>query len=204
MHDKRIFASSTARNRGPILDVLRDILPAKGLALEIASGAGEHVVFFAAAFPHVTFCPSDPNAEARQSIAAWIAAAGVANVHAPLDLDVERIPWPIGAADAMICINMIHISPWSATETLFEGARRTLPEKAPLYLYGPYRRGGAHTAPSNAEFDASLRARNANWGVRELEAVAEVAHGKGFGDPHIVEMPANNLSVIFRRSAAAA
>jgi len=147
VNDKRLFASSTARNRAPILDVLRDILPAKGLALEIASGAGEHVVFFAAAFPHVTFCPSDPSAEARESIAAWIAAAGVANVHAPLDLDVERIPWPIGAADAMICINMIHISPWSATETLFEGARRTLPEKsATLFIWSIQAGRGAYRA----------------------------------------------------------
>jgi hypothetical protein len=104
----------------------------------------------------------------------------------------------------MICINMIHISPWRATEALFEGARGTLPENAPLYLYGPYRRGGAHTAPSNAEFDASLRARNASWGVRDLDEVAEVARGKGFGDPQVVEMPANNLSVIFRRNPEAA
>ncbi|MGJ0395876.1 MAG: DUF938 domain-containing protein [Methylocystis sp.] len=204
MNDKRLFASSTARNRGPILDVLREILPTTGLALEIASGAGEHVAYFAADFPHVTFCPSDPSAEARESIAAWIAAAGAANIRAPLALDVERFPWPIGAADAMICINMIHISPWRATEALFEGARGTLPENAPLYLYGPYRRGGAHTAPSNAEFDASLRARNASWGVRDLDEVAEVARGKGFGDPQVVEMPANNLSVIFRRNPEAA
>ncbi len=204
MNDKRIFASSTARNRGPIVDVLREILPAKGLVLEIASGAGEHVAFFAAAFPHMTFCPSDPSAEARESIAAWIAAAGVANVRAPLALDVQRFPWPISAADAMICINMIHISPWRATESLFEGARWTLPASAPLYLYGPYRRGDAHTAPSNAEFDASLRARNADWGVRDLEKVAELGRRKGFGDPQVVEMPANNLSVIFRRSAEAA
>jgi hypothetical protein len=204
MNDKRIFASSTARNRGPIQDVLREILPTTGLALEIASGAGEHVTFFAAEFPDLTFYPSDPSAEARESIAAWIAASGAANVRAPLTLDVQKFPWPIGAADAMICINMIHISPWRATETLFEGARRTLPANAPLYLYGPYRRGGAHTAPSNAEFDASLRARNANWGVRDLEEVAELARGQGFGDPQVVEMPANNLSVIFRRGSEAA
>ncbi|MGD9658989.1 MAG: DUF938 domain-containing protein [Methylocystis sp.] len=204
MNDKRLFAPSTARNREPILEVLREILPAKGLALEIASGAGEHVTFFAAAFPDLTFCPSDLSAEARESIAAWIAAAGIANVRAPLALDVERLPWPIDAADVVICINMIHISPWRATESLFEGARRTLPENAPLYLYGPYTRGGAHTAPSNAAFDASLRARNADWGVRDLEEIAEVARRKGFGNPQVVEMPANNLSVIFRRSSQAA
>ncbi|TLG79177.1 DUF938 domain-containing protein [Methylocystis sp. B8] len=200
MNDKRIFAPSTARNREPILGVLRNVLPAKGLTLEIASGAGEHVTFFAANFTQLTFCPSDPSPEARESISAWIAASGVANAPAPLALDVEESPWPISAADAIICINMTHISPWSATEALFAGAGRTLPARAPLYLYGPYRRGGAHSAPSNAEFDASLRARNAAWGVRDIEDVAACAREKGFGEPQIVDMPANNLSVIFRRT----
>jgi SAM-dependent methyltransferase len=199
MNDKRLFAPSTARNRQPILDVLRNILPAQGLALEIASGAGEHVTFFAEHLPQLTFHPSDPSAEARESIAAWIAARGAGNVLAPLALDVEALPWPVGAADAIICINMIHISPWSATQALFEGAGRALPAGAPLYLYGPYRRGGAHTAHSNAEFDASLRARNPEWGIRDLDEVAEVAREKGFGEPQVVEMPANNLSVVFRR-----
>jgi SAM-dependent methyltransferase len=199
MNDKRLFAPSTARNRQPILDVLRNILPAQGLALEIASGAGEHVTFFAEHLPQLTFHPSDPSAEARESIAAWIAASGAGNVLAPLALDVEALPWPVGAADAIICINMIHISPWSATQALFEGAGRALPAGAPLYLYGPYRRGGAHTAHSNAEFDASLRARNPAWGIRDLDEVAEVAREKGFGEPQVVEMPANNLSVVFRR-----
>jgi len=199
MNDKRLFAPSTARNRGPILDVLRNVLPAKGVALEIASGAGEHVTFFAQHLPGVTFCPSDPNAEARESISAWIASTRLANVNAPLALNVEEFPWPINAADAIICINMTHISPWSATEALFEGGVRTLSAGAPLYLYGPYKRGGAHTAPSNAEFDASLRARNAAWGIRDLEDVAARAREKGFGEPQIVDMPAHNLSVIFRR-----
>lgn len=200
MNDKRIFAPSTARNREPILAILRSILPEKGLVLEIASGAGEHVTFFAANFPQLTFCPSDPSAEARESISAWIAATGVANVLAPLALDVEEIPWSIDAAEAIICINMTHISPWSATEALFKGAGRTLPPGAPLYLYGPYRRDGGHTAPSNAEFDASLRARNAAWGIRNIEDAAACAREKGFGEPQIVDMPANNLSVIFRHT----
>ncbi len=199
MNDKRLFAPSTARNRGPILDVLRNVLPAKGVALEIASGAGEHVTFFAQHLPGLTFCPSDPNAEARESISAWIASTRLANVDAPLALNVEEFPWPISAADAIICINMTHISPWSATEALFEGGSRALREGAPLYLYGPYRCGGAHTALSNAEFDASLRARNAAWGIRDLDDVAACAREKGFGEPQVVEMPANNLSVIFRR-----
>ncbi|PPD03600.1 MAG: SAM-dependent methyltransferase, partial [Methylocystis sp.] len=183
MNDKRLFAPSTARNRGPILDVLRNVLPAKGVALEIASGAGEHVTFFAEHMSGLTFCPSDPNAEARESISAWIAFTRLANVKAPLALNVEEFPWPINAADAIICINMTHISPWSATEALFEGGVRTLSAGAPLYLYGPYKRGGAHTAPSNAEFDASLRARNAAWGIRDLEDVAACARAKGFGEP---------------------
>ncbi len=199
MNDKRLFAPSTARNRGPILDVLRNVLPAKGVALEIASGAGEHVTFFAQHLPGLTFCPSDPNAEARESISAWIASTRLANVDAPLALNVEEFPWPISAADAIICINMTHISPWSATEALFEGGSRALRKGAPLYLYGPYRCGGAHTALSNAEFDGSLRARDAAWGIRDLDDVAACAREKGFGEPQVVEMPANNLSVIFRR-----
>ncbi|MFA6207139.1 MAG: DUF938 domain-containing protein [Methylocystis sp.] len=199
MNDKRLFAPWTARNRGPILDVLRNVLPAKGVALEIASGAGEHVTFFAQHLPGLTFCPSDPNAEARESISAWIASTRLANVDAPLALNVEEFPWPISAADAIICINMTHISPWSATEALFEGGSRALREGAPLYLYGPYRCGGAHTALSNAEFDGSLRARDAAWGIRDLDDVAACAREKGFGEPQVVEMPANNLSVIFRR-----
>lgn len=199
MNDKRLFAPSTARNRGPILDVLRNVLPAKGVALEIASGAGEHVTFFAQHLPGLTFCPSDPNTEARESISAWIAFSRLANVDAPLTLNVEEFPWPIRLADAIICINMTHISPWRATEALFEGGVRTLSAGAPLYLYGPYKRGGAHTAPSNAEFDASLRARNAAWGIRDLEDVVACARAKGFGEPQIVDMPAHNLSVIFRR-----
>ncbi|HEY8124652.1 MAG TPA: DUF938 domain-containing protein [Methylocystis sp.] len=117
----------------------------------------------------------------------------------PLALNVEEFPWPISAADAIICINMIHISPWSATEALLSGGVRTLSAGAPLYLYGPYRRGGAHTASSNAEFDASLRARDAAWGIRDLEDVVACAREKGFGAPQIVDMPANNLSVIFYR-----
>ena len=201
MNDSRLFSSATARNRGPILDVLRAVLPTKGLVLEIASGAGEHVVHFAAHLPTLTFCPSDPNAEARESALAWTAFSGVTNVMAPLALDAARTPWPIAQADALICINMIHISPWSATKGLFNGARAILPVGAPLYLYGPYKRGGAHTAPSNAEFDLSLRARNDSWGVRNLEEVADCAARNGFAGPEIIEMPANNLSLIFRLSS---
>jgi hypothetical protein len=199
MTDSRLFAPAAARNRGPILDVLREILPGEGLVLEIASGTGEHVAHFATHLPRLTFQPSDPGAEARASIAAWIASTGAKNILPPLALDAAATPWPIAKADAIVCINMIHISPWAATEGLFAGARSLLPQGAPLYLYGPYKRGGAHTAPSNVAFDESLRAQNPAWGVRDLETVAAYAANSGFSAPQIFEMPANNLSVVFRR-----
>ena len=199
METDRLSAPAVARNRDPILDVLRGVLPASGVVLEIASGSGEHAIHFARNLPQLTFQPSDPNGEARASIAAWSAAEGLANVAAPLRIDAASANWPIDRADAVLCINMIHISPWAATLGLFAGARRLLPEGAPLYLYGPYKRGGAHTAPSNAAFDDWLRAQDVAWGVRDLEAVAEAAGQNGFGPPQVVEMPANNLSVVFRR-----
>jgi hypothetical protein len=199
MIDKRIYAPATQRNRDVILDVLRKILPPSGLVLEIASGSGEHDVHFAQSLPRLTFQPTDPTQDALASIAAWIAAAQVANVLAPLRLDVTAQPWPVQSADAVLCINMIHISPWGATIGLMRGAAKILPPGAPLYLYGPYRRGGAHTAPSNADFDASLKARDPAWGVRDLEAVAAAAQAAGFTAPEITQMPANNLSLVFRR-----
>ncbi|PWB83734.1 MAG: SAM-dependent methyltransferase [Methylocystaceae bacterium] len=197
--DMRLYAPAAARNREPILDVLRAVLPPDGLALEIASGTGEHIVHFATYLPTLTFRPSDPDARARTSVAAWSASVGVTNVLAPLDIDAAQRPWPIARADAVICINMVHISPWVATEGLFDGAAGILSPGAPLFLYGPYKRNGAHTARSNAEFDASLGAQNASWGVRDLEIVADCAAARGFSGPDIVEMPANNLSLIFRR-----
>lgn len=203
MTDKRIFAPAAARNRGPILDVLRQVLPAQGLVLEIASGSGEHVVHFATALPGLTFQPTDLSADAQASVAAWIAETGLANVRPPLRLDVTEPLWPVERADAILCANMIHISPWRATEGLFAAARAILPPGAPLFLYGPYKRDGRHTAPSNADFDASLRARDPEWGVRDLEAVAALAADNGFAGPDVYEMPANNLSVVFRRAAAA-
>jgi hypothetical protein len=203
MKDQRLFAPATIRNRGPILDVLRTVLPPEGLVLEIASGSGEHVVHFATHMPALKFLPSDPSAEARGSIAAWIAASGVQNVLTPLALDAAAPSWPIARADAIVCVNMVHISPWAATVGLFALARAILPAGAPLYLYGPYKRNGAHTSPSNAAFDASLRLQDASWGVRDLEAVVAIGAEKGFGEPQIIEMPANNLSLIFRRRPAA-
>jgi hypothetical protein len=199
MGDDRQHAPATLRNRDFILDVLRDVLPTTGVILEIASGSGEHVVHFAKCFPRLVFQPSDPDPDARFSIAAWTKAAGVLNVHASNALDVSEPVWPIASADGIICINMVHISPWEATLGLMRGAAAILSSGAPLYLYGPYLREGIATAPSNQAFDRSLRDRNPNWGLRDLEAVAAMAQFAGFSAPVITEMPANNLSVVFRR-----
>ncbi len=199
MNDNRLFSAAAARNRGPILDVLRAVLPKQGLVLEVASGSGEHAVHFAAELPMLTFAPSDASPKARDSIAAWIAYSGAGNVRPPLALDAASASWPIEHADAVLCINMVHISPWAATAGLFDNASKILPAGAPLYLYGPYKRDRAHIAPSNAEFDAGLRAQNPSWGVRDLETVADLGRQAGFEGPEIVEMPANNLSLIFRR-----
>ncbi len=154
-HDPRIYRPYVARNRDPILDVLRRVLPGQGLVLEVASGSGEHAAYFAAHLPALTWQPSDPDPEALASIAAHRAAAGTPNLLAPLQLDVSAPRWPVERADAMICNNMIHISPWSASEGLMAGAARTLPPGGVLYLYGPYKIDGRHTAPSNAAFDAN-------------------------------------------------
>jgi SAM-dependent methyltransferase len=198
--DARLYAPATARNREPILQVLRSHLPARGLVLDVASGSGEHVAHFSPAFPDLVFQPSDPDPRARASIDAWTAALRLVNVRPSISLDASAPEWPIAAANAVLCINMIHISPWSAAQGLVRGAARLLPAGGMLYLYGPYRRGGQHTAPSNAAFDQSLRARNPDWGVRDLEAVAELAAAHGFGPPAIEQMPANNLSLIFTRT----
>ena len=196
--DRRLFAPAAARNREPILAVLRRHLPAHGLVLEIASGSGEHTVHFAAALPQLDFQPSDPDPEARASIDAWRAFTALKNVRPALALDVTREPWLVEKAAAALCINMVHVSPWRATEALVRGAARVLPPTGVLYLYGPYRRDGVHTAPSNAAFDASLRARDPEWGVRDLEAVAALAAAHGFAEPIVEPMPANNVSLVFR------
>lgn len=203
MADHRLYAPATERNRDPILAVLRGVLPPRGTVLEIASGSGEHVVYFAQNFPNLAFQPSDPSPDSAQSIAAWIAATRVGNVRAPVILDTTQLSWPVKAADAILCINMIHIAPWSAAEGLFAGAASLLAPGAPLYLYGPYKRDGAHTAPSNVDFDRGLRERNPAWGVRDLDDVASLARKNGFSAPTITAMPANNLSVVFRRSGPA-
>lgn len=196
----RRHAPATARNRQPILEVLQSRLPASGLVLEVASGSGEHIIYFAAALPHLVFQASDPTDDARASIDDWIAESGLANVRPAVTLDAEAPTWPIEQAAAVLCCNMIHIAPWSAAIGLITGAGRLLPAGGLLYLYGPYRRGGQHTAPSNEAFDGDLRRRNPSWGVRDLEAVTELAAAHGFAAPEIIEMPANNLSLAFRRA----
>jgi len=190
-------APATERNRGPILDVLRGVLPARGLVLEIASGTGEHAAYFAEHLPRVTWQPSDAGDLA--SIAAWREWAGLENLLEPLPLDVTTRPWPLERADALFCANMIHISPWRTCEGLFAGASGLLPPGAPLVLYGPFLRDGAPTAPSNAAFDADLRARDPEWGIRRLADVERVAGECGFAREALTEMPANNLTVTFRR-----
>jgi hypothetical protein len=197
--DRRLYFPHVARNREPILEILQRVLPRQGLVLEIASGGGEHAAYFASNLPGLRWQPTDANSEMFESIAAHRAAAGVANLLPPLHLDVTSEQWPVERADAMVCCNMIHISPWAATEGLIAGAGRTLPRGRPLYLYGPYKIDGRHTAPSNQDFDARLRAQNPLWGVRDLTEVSRLAERHGLALAETVPMPANNLSVIFRR-----
>jgi SAM-dependent methyltransferase len=199
MKDPRLYAPAVARNRDAIVEVLRRVLPARGHVLEIASGTGEHVVHFAEAFPRLTFQPSDVNANARASIDAWVAKKRLANVRPAVFLDATAAPRPVCRADAILCINMIHISPWTATEGLFHQAYELLEPGGLLYLYGPFFRDGVETAPSNLAFDASLRAQDPQWGLRDLASVAAVARANDFSLGETVDMPANNLSVIFRR-----
>jgi hypothetical protein len=187
------------RNKRPILERLRELLPEHGVVLEIASGTGQHATFFAAALPTLIWQPTDPDATLRQSIRGRTAAAALANIRAPLELDTTARVWPVERADAVVCINMIHIAPWAATLGLFAGAESLLDAGAPLVLYGPFMREGRHTAPSNAAFDASLKARDSSWGVRDLETVGEVAARHGFDLERVFEMPANNLLVAYRR-----
>ncbi|EFH13528.1 DUF938 domain-containing protein [Teichococcus cervicalis] len=198
--DARYSAPAALRNRDPILAVLRDVLPPAGLLLEIASGSGEHALHWARHLPGWTIQPSDADPAARASTDAWAAGAGLDNLRPALPLDAAAADWPVARADAVLCVNMIHIAPWPATPGLLRGAARCLAPGAPLILYGPFRRAGQALEPSNAEFDASLRQRHPEWGLRVLEEVAAEAARAGFGPPATVAMPANNLSVIFRRA----
>ena len=195
----RRFAPSAARNRDPILEVLRHHVPRSGLVLEIASGTGEHAVHFAQHLgPELVFQPTDPSEDALSSIDAWVKHAELPNLQAPVKFDVTDDTWPVEKASAVLCINMIHIAPWDAAAGLISGAGSILEPGGLLIFYGPYKRGGVHTAPSNEAFDLDLRARNPLWGVRDLEDVTKLAASHGFGAPIIEQMPANNLTVIFK------
>ncbi|HYC74594.1 DUF938 domain-containing protein [Brevundimonas sp.] len=198
-----LASPAAARNREPILQVLKAHLPARGRVLEIAAGSGEHAVAFASALPGLEWTPSDPSAEARTSIAAWAGVAGLPNLRPPLALDMlDEASWPKGPFNAVVCINMIHISPWAATEGLMKLAGRVLPVGGLLATYGPYLEAEVPLAPSNAAFDGSLRARNPDWGLRDRDEVAAAAKAEGLALTRRVGMPANNLMLLFRRVTA--
>lgn len=198
--DGRLDYPATGRNRDAILDVLKRVLPGRGMVLEIGSGTGQHAAYFAPNLPALTWQTSDPDAGARRSIAAWIEAEAV-SMPPPLAIDATDQIWAAIGVTAVVSINMIHIAPWASCLGLIRNAGTTLPEGGILYLYGPFQVGGVHTATSNAEFDLSLRSQNPEWGVRNLDDVAELALEHGFQLAETVRMPANNLSVIFHRKA---
>ncbi len=200
LHDARLISPAVFRNRLAILKVLQAALPPIGSVLEIASGSGEHITYFAGRLPALDWQPSDPSPAARASIAAWTAAERLANVRPPLELDASARPWPVSAVDAILAINMIHISPWAATQGLLQEAGRLLPQGGLLYLYGPFLQAGVPLAPSNVAFDADLRDRNLAWGLRDLAAIAAEAALSGLMLETVLPMPANNLSVIVRRT----
>ena len=195
--DARLYAPSALRNRGPILEAISPHLPIAGLVLEIASGTGEHVAYFSAARPGLLWQPTDPEPDRRASIDAW--TAGLPNVRPACPLDAASAEWTVAHADVVLCINMVHISPWSASEGLFSGASRILSPGGLVALYGPYRRQDGPMQPGNTAFDADLRDRNPEWGLRTVEAVSHLARSCGFGPPDIVAMPSDNLTLLFRR-----
>lgn len=197
--DPRRCYAAVPRNRAFILEVLKRVLPTEARVLEIASGSGEHGVFMARALPGITWMPTDGSAELLPSIEAWRTSEGLTNLHSPQLLNVLSDTWPVAQADAVVNINMIHVAPWEACDALLRGASRLLPKGGLLYMYGPYKRFGQHTAPSNASFDRTVRKRDNSWGVRNLEDVQRLARSYSLRLEEIVPMPANNLSVIYRR-----
>lgn len=198
--DKRLSSPSFPRNREPIAAILAQLLPPSGSILELASGSGEHVIYFARRFAQLTWQPSDPEPAARASIAQRRLEADLANLREPLDIDAAGPHWPDAPFDVVVCINMLHIAPWTAAEGLMAGAGQVLRQDGGLYLYGPFLRQGLTTAPSNLAFDRSLRERNPDWGLRDLDAVAALAEAHGLELRQVVEMPANNLSVWFEKA----
>lgn len=198
--DPRRNAPACERNRDPILAVLTEVLPREGRLLEVASGTGQHAAYFAPSFPSLRWQPTEYDGGALASIDAWAAASGAANIEPALVLDVTAEPWPFGTLDAVFNANMIHISPWRTCEALMAGCGRHLRSGGRLVVYGPYKIGGAHTAPSNVDFEAWLKGQDANWGVRDLEAVEDVARAAGLLLQRRVEMPANNQTLVFERA----
>lgn len=195
----RRHAPAAARNVDPISAVLAEWLPSSGTVLELASGTGEHVVAFARRFPHLQWQPSDVHPEALGSIAAWIEAEGGPNIAPPLLLDAAADPWPLASAEAVLAINMVHISPWQSALGLLDGASRVLRPGAPLILYGPWIEDGVETAPSNLAFDADLRTRDSRWGLRRVEDFADQSAARSLDLVERRVMPANNLMLLFRR-----
>ena len=197
---KRRSAPAALRNREPIAAVLREWLPQGGLVLEVASGTGEHAAFFAELFPQLEWQPSDVHPDALASIAAWRAEAGLPNLREPIVIDAGEPDWPIEAADAVLSINMVHISPWASALGLIDGASRLLGPGAPLILYGPWLKADVPTAPSNAAVDAYLRRRDPEWGLREVEDFAQAAAARGFELAEVRPMPANNMMLLLRQT----
>jgi hypothetical protein len=202
--DSRLYHAHVGRNRDPILDVLRRVLPVEGLVLEVASGSGEQAAYFAQRLPSILWQPTDGDLRLLASIAGHRRAAGVPNLLSPLCLDAASERWPVERADALVCINMIHITPWTVSEGLMAGAQRTLSVGDILYLYGPFRIDGRHRAQSNEDFDLWLQRQNAAWGIRDVADVTDLATRHGLALVEIVSMPANNMSVIFRLCAQVA
>jgi len=200
MTDARRYAPATARNRGPILSVLRRILPATGQLLEVASGPGEHAAAFAPQLPGWTWLPTDHSEAALSSVQAWRSACGAANLLMPARLDATWATWPVDTVDAVFASNLLHIAPWAICVGLIAGSGRVLCDGGLLILYGPFCIGGVHTAPSNASFDKHLRAQDPAWGVRDLDAVTHLAAQHGLAHLEAVPMPANNLTVVFQRA----
>jgi SAM-dependent methyltransferase len=201
--DQRMFSPSAARNLAPILAVLKRVLPTHGMVLEIGCGTGEHAVGFAEAMPNLTWQPSDPDSDARASTASWIRFSRLNNVLAPLDIDVCSRLWGVEQTapfEAIVSINMVHIAPWAASLGLLAGAGRLLCPGGIVVFYGPFMRNGEHNALSNAEFDASLKAHNPSWGVRDIADLERVGKASGLSLRDAIEMPANNMLVVFTRN----
>jgi SAM-dependent methyltransferase len=195
----RLFSPSAERNKGPIGEVLSQVLPERGVVLEVGSGTGQHVVQFAGAMPKLIWQPSERDADCLRSIRAWLSVEALSNVRPPLYLDVNALPWPVDSATALVCINMLHIAPWSAAEALFSGCKSLLSGGGLLCLYGPFKREGRHTSPSNKEFDALLRHQDPEWGVRDLDEVSGLADVTGLDLLQAHGMPSNNLTIVFRK-----